>query len=274
MKKIRKVLAVIAAVILAAASITAGIAFVAERIEEWKTRSTEPKHKPYGIYERFIKRPLGCFLSTGALILLSPILAVTALLVRLKLGSPVIFTQERPGRNEKIFRLYKFRTMTDARDENGELLPDAVRLTTFGKALRATSLDELPELFNIIKGDMAVVGPRPLLVQYLPWYSKKQAHRHDVRPGLTGYAQAHGRNAVAWDDRIDLDLHYVDHITFAGDAGIICDTVRTVLAKEGVHSETSATMESFVDYCRERGRKPENSRLSGWENAPQPAFRK
>lgn len=245
MKKLIKTLAVITAVITAFAAVTAGIAFIAERIEEIKNKGKELRHKPYGIYERFIKRPLDCFLSTVALIILSPVLAVTALLVRTKLGSPVLFTQDRPGRNEKIFKLYKFRTMTNERDENGELLPDDVRLTKFGKALRATSLDELPELFNIIKGDMAVVGPRPLLVKYLPRYNEHQARRHDIRPGFTGLAQVHGRNAISWEEKFDWDVQYVDNVSFASDAKIILDTVKTVVKSEGITSETSVTMEEF-----------------------------
>lgn len=213
-------------------------------------------HKPYGPYERFIKRPLDAFLSAGALIVLSPVLLVTAIFVRFKLGSPVLFTQDRPGRDEKIFKLYKFRTMTDQKDVYGNLLPDEVRLTSFGKKLRATSLDELPELLNMIKGDMAVVGPRPLLVKYLPWYTEEQHKRHDVRPGLTGYAQAHGRNTVDWDDKFQMDVDYASHITFKGDVQIILDTVRSVLKHEGISSGTSATMESFIDYCESKGRKP------------------
>ncbi len=221
MNKLFKGFLKIAGVITAVASAAAGIAFVAERIEELKSYGKELKHKPYGIYERFVKRPLDCFLSTGALIVFSPILAVTAVLVKLKLGSPVLFTQERPGKDEKIFKLYKFRTMTDERDENGELLPDEVRLTKFGKKLRSTSLDELPELFNMLKGDMAVVGPRPLLVRYLPRYNEHQARRHEVRPGFTGLAQVHGRNAISWEEKFDWDVKYVDHITFLGDWKII-----------------------------------------------------
>ncbi len=217
---------------------------------------TKPVHKPYGPYERFIKRPLDVFLSVGALIVLSPIWIVTAIMVRLRLGSPILFVQERPGLDESIFKLYKFRTMTDKRDEKGELLPDEIRLTSFGKKLRSTSLDELPELLNIIKGDMAVVGPRPLLVKYLPWYTEKQHKRHDVRPGLTGYSQAHGRNTVNWDDKLDMDVEYSKHITFKGDAQIILDTIKTVFKREGISSETSATMEDFRDYCRSIGRVP------------------
>ena len=203
-------------------------------------------HKPCGPYERFVKRGLDAFLATGALIVLSPVLLVTAILVRVKLGSPVFFTQERPGRDGKIFKLYKFRTMTDARDENGELLPDDQRLPAFGQKLRSTSLDELPELINMIKGDMAVVGPRPLLVRYLPRYNAHQARRHEVRPGFTGLAQVHGRNAISWEEKFDWDVKYVDNITFKGDYKIIIDTVKTVLKREGINSDTSATMEEFM----------------------------
>ena len=203
-------------------------------------------HKPYGPYERFVKRGLDAFLATGALIVLSPVLLVTAILVRVKLGSPVLFTQERPGRDGKIFKLYKFRTMTDARDEKGELLPDDQRLPAFGQKLRSTSLDELPELINMIKGDMAVVGPRPLLVRYLPRYNAHQARRHEVRPGFTGLAQVHGRNAISWEEKFDWDVKYIDNITFKGDLQIIIDTVRTVLKREGINSDTSATMEEFM----------------------------
>lgn len=214
------------------------------------------KHKPFGPYERFVKRGLDAFLATGALIVFFPLLLITAFLVRVKLGSPVLFVQERPGCDEKIFKLYKFRTMTDQKDENGKLLPDSIRLTSFGKILRASSLDELPELINIIKGDMAVVGPRPLRVHYLPWYSEEQAQRHDVRPGLTGYAQAHGRNTVDWDDKFNMDVEYTKHITFIGDLKIILDTVKAVVKHEGISSSTSVTVENFVDYCKSKGRNP------------------
>lgn len=213
-------------------------------------------HKPYGPYERFIKRPLDAFLSTGALIVLSPILLITAILVRVKLGSPVLFSQERPGKDGKIFKLYKFRSMTDERDENGDLLPDEDRLPPFGQKLRSTSLDELPELINMVKGDMAVVGPRPLLVKYLPYYTEEQRHRHDVRPGLTGYAQAHGRNTVNWDDKFAMDVEYVNHITFLGDARIVLDTVKAVFKHDGISPDASATMEDFREYCKSIGREP------------------
>ena len=198
------------------------------------------------MYKRYVKRLLDIILSGIALIILSPVLLVVAILVRTKLGSPVIFHQERPGKDEKIFTLCKFRTMTDAKDENGQLLPDEVRLTNFGKKLRSTSLDELPELFNILNGDMAVVGPRPLLVRYLPRYNAHQARRHEVRPGFTGYAQVNGRNSITWEDKFDKDVYYVDHVTFLGDWKIIFQTVGTVLKREGISSDTSATMEEFM----------------------------
>ena len=199
-----------------------------------------------GFYEKFIKRPQDFLCALAAIIVLSPVVIITAILVRTKLGSPIIFKQERPGLNGKIFTLYKFRTMTDKKDENGELLPDEIRLTNFGKKLRSTSLDELPELFNILNGDMAVVGPRPLLVRYLPRYNAHQARRHEVRPGFTGYAQVNGRNSITWEDKFDKDVYYVDHVTFLGDWKIIFQTVRTVLKREGISSDTSATMEEFM----------------------------
>jgi len=198
-----------------------------------------------GIYQRYFKRPMDFILSLIALIILSPVFLVVALLVRINLGSPVIFKQQRPGLNEKIFTMYKFRTMTDERDENGELLPDAVRLTKFGKFLRSTSLDELPELFNILKGDMSIVGPRPLLVQYLPLYNEHQKRRHEVRPGLTGLAQVNGRNAISWEEKFDLDVQYVDNVTFINDWKIIFTTLKKVTLREGINSETAATMEFF-----------------------------
>ena len=202
-------------------------------------------HKP-GIYEKYIKRPQDFILSVIAIIVLSPVLVLIAVLVRIKLGSPVLFKQQRPGLNGKIFNMYKFRTMTDARDENGNLLSDEVRLTKFGKALRATSLDELPEIFNILKGDMSLIGPRPLLVQYLPRYNEEQHHRHDVRPGLTGYAQAHGRNAVSWEEKFAMDVWYVNHVSMKTDIKVILDTVKTVVKREGISSDTSVTMEEFM----------------------------
>lgn len=206
-------------------------------------------HKPYGPYEKYFKRPLDCFLALCGLIVLSPVLIITAILVRTKLGSPVLFTQDRPGKGEKIFKLYKFRTMTDERDENGELLPDAQRLTKFGCALRVTSIDELPELINIIKGDMSVIGPRPLLVQYLPYYTEKERLRHAVRPGLSGLAQINGRNTVKWDKRLAYDVEYVNKITFWGDVNIIIKTLLKVIVKEDVAVDTD-TVETYLDQER------------------------
>ncbi|PFW49659.1 sugar transferase [Priestia megaterium] len=198
-----------------------------------------------GIYRRYIKRLVDIILSLVAIICLSLVLLTVAFLVRVKLGSPVLFKQKRPGMNEKIFLMYKFRTMTDARGENGELLPDDVRLTKFGKFLRSTSLDELPELFNILKGDMSLVGPRPLLVQYLPLYNEHQKRRHEVRPGLSGLAQVNGRNTINWEDKFILDVEYVDNVSFIRDWKIIFLTIKKVFVREGINSETAATMEPF-----------------------------
>ena len=194
----------------------------------------ENKHKPYGLYERYFKRLVDIVCSLTAIVLLSWLYVIVAVLVRIKLGSPIIFCQQRPGKNGEIFKLYKFRTMTDERDENGELLPDDVRLTEFGKMLRASSLDELPELFNILKGDMSLIGPRPLLVSYLPWYTEEEKHRHDVRPGLSGLAQVNGRNFVDWDRRLQFDVEYVNKITFLGDIKIIWMTIANVLKKSDI----------------------------------------
>lgn len=199
-----------------------------------------------GFYEKYIKRPQDFVLATAATVVLSPVMLATGLLVKKKLGTPVIFSQERPGLNGKIFKLHKFRSMTDEKDDQGNLLPDDVRLTSFGNKLRSTSLDELPELFNIIKGDMSVVGPRPLLPQYLDRYNSYQARRHEVRPGFTGLAQVHGRNAISWEEKFDWDVKYVDHVSFLGDWKIIFDTVKTVLKHEGISSGTTATMEEFM----------------------------
>jgi len=185
-------------------------------------------------------------LALCAIIVLSPILLIVALLVRIKLGSPIIFKQQRPGLNEKIFNIYKFRTMTDEKDENGEFLPDSQRLTKFGRMLRSTSLDELPELFNILKGDMSVIGPRPLLVQYLPLYDEQQKRRHEVRPGLSGLAQISGRNAITWEDKFDLDVKYVDNISFIGDWVLILKTIIKTFEREGISSDNDATMPEFM----------------------------
>lgn len=198
------------------------------------------------MYQKYIKRVLDIMVSLTALIVLSPVLIIVAVLVHTKLGSPVIFHQDRPGYHEKVFRLCKFRTMTDTRDENGELLPDEVRLTAFGKALRATSLDELPELWNILKGDMSLIGPRPLLVKYLPLYNAFQKHRHDVKPGLTGWAQVNGRNAITWEQRFEYDVYYVKHLSFWMDLKIMFLTVAVVFRHSGISSATDATMEAFT----------------------------
>ena len=203
-------------------------------------------------YEKFIKRLLDMLLSGMALICLSPVLLVTAILVRVKLGSPVIFCQERPGRNEKIFKLYKFRSMTDARDENGDLLPDEVRLTRFGRLLRSTSLDELPELWNIFRGDMSIVGPRPLLVSYLPYYTEEEKHRHDVRPGLTGLAQVNGRNNLTWEQKFAYDLEYVSHMSFADDVKILLMTVKKVFARADIQTDTQATEGNLAQIRKNR----------------------
>lgn len=186
------------------------------------------------MYAKYVKRILDFTLSLLALIVLSPIMLILYILVRIKLGNPVIFKQMRPGKDEKIFKLYKFRTMTDEKDEQGNLLPDEKRLTKFGKFLRSTSLDELPELINIIKGDMAIVGPRPLLVRYLPYYTEVEKHRHDVRPGLTGHAQVNGRNALGWDKRLQMDVDYANKITFIGDIKILIKTISKVIKKDGI----------------------------------------
>ena len=192
-------------------------------------------------YEKYIKRLMDMLLSGLALIVLSPVLLVTAVLVRTRLGSPVIFCQERPGKDEKIFRLYKFRSMTDEKDENGNLLPDEIRLTRFGRLLRSTSLDELPELWNIFRGDMSIVGPRPLLVSYLPYYTEEERHRHDVRPGLTGLAQVNGRNNLTWEQKFAYDVEYVNHLTFVNDVKIIFKTVLKVFARADVQTDTQVT---------------------------------
>ena len=197
------------------------------------------------IYRKFFKRIIDMVCSLLGIIILSPIYLVVAVLVKTKLGSPVIFRQKRPGLNGKIFEMYKFRTMTDEKDASGNLLPDSVRLTSFGKWLRSTSLDELPELFNILKGDMSIVGPRPLLVSYLELYNDEQKKRHDVKPGLTGLAQVNGRNAISWEKKFSYDLKYINNITFLNDLKIILLTIKKVFKRDGISSETSETMEAF-----------------------------
>ena len=206
------------------------------------------QHKPYGLYEKYFKRVFDLFCGVAALLVFWWLYIIIAILVRVKLGSPVLFCQERAGKDEKIFKLYKFRTMTDERDEDGNLLPDMQRLTSFGKFLRNSSLDELPEVFNILNGTLSVVGPRPLLVKYLPLYTEKQHRRHEVRAGLSGYAQVNGRNSMSWEEKFDLDVEYVDHITFIGDIKIIFQTVfKAFLKQEGIDSKETktVTMEEF-----------------------------
>ena len=216
----------------------------------WKEKRRRAKergeHIPYGLYEAAVKRPLDILCAGIALLLLSPVMAVTAFLVKRELGFPVLFKQKRPGWNGKEFTMYKFRTMTDKRGEDGRLLLDEERLTEFGKVLRSTSLDELPELINILRGDMSIVGPRPLLMEYLPRYSERQSRRHEVRPGLTGLAQVSGRNELSWEKKFAKDVQYVEKITFLGDVRIICKTIGIVLSRNGIHAEDSATMKPFM----------------------------
>ena len=206
-----------------------------------------------GFYKKHGKRILDLCLAVPALVVLSPVMGITAVLVAVKLGRPVLFTQTRPGYKERIFKMYKFRSMTDDRDGRGELLPDEVRLTPFGRRLRSTSLDELPELFNIIKGDMSLVGPRPLLVQYLPLYNRRQRRRHDVKPGITGLAQINGRNSISWEEKFEYDVRYVETLSFRGDIRILFETVFKVFRREGISSENSATMEDFTGTPEEEG---------------------
>lgn len=206
-----------------------------------------------GFYEKHGKRIFDLCLTVPAFVLLSPVMGITAVLVAVKLGRPVLFTQDRPGYREKIFKMYKFRSMTDERDENGELLPDEVRLTPFGEKLRSSSLDELPELLNILKGDMSLVGPRPLLVQYLPLYNSRQHRRHDVRPGITGLAQINGRNRISWEEKFEYDVQYVENLSFKEDVRILFETVFKVFKREGINSENSATMEDFMGTPEEEG---------------------
>ncbi len=248
MKKILKVVEVI----LGLVALGGVIAGVVDRREE-RRREQEGKslHNPYGPYEKYLKRPFDFMLSAVAIVVLSPLLLIIALLVRVKLGSPVLFSQQRPGRDEKIFTLRKFRSMTSDVDEDGELLPDTERLTPFGIFLRFTSLDELPEFFNIFKGDMSIIGPRPLLERYLKAYTTEEKHRHDVRPGLTGLAQTSGRNNLNWDDRLACDVKYVHGITFMSDATIFLRSILQVLKKQDVAVDTFAADEGYLDEVRE-----------------------
>lgn len=208
---------------------------VYENIKNRKDKlNVKGQHIPYGPYEAFIKRPLDILIAGTALVGLGPLMLAIGILVKVKLGSPIIFSQDRPGLNRKIFKIYKFRTMEDKYDDNGQLLPDRDRITIFGKCLRKTSLDELPELFNILKGDMSIIGPRPLLVKYLPYYTQFENKRHDVRPGLTGYSQVHGRNNVIWEERFQMDIEYAEHITFFKDLKVFTDTIRAVVLKKDI----------------------------------------
>lgn len=204
------------------------------------------------MYAKYVKRILDFMIALVGLVVASPILLVIAILVRIKLGSPVLFSQERPGKEEKIFRLYKFRSMSDARDEQGNLLPDKDRLTPFGKMLRATSLDELPELINILKGDMSLIGPRPLLVSYLPWYTEREKLRHTVRPGLTGLAQVSGRNSLVWDKRLEKDVEYVENLSFMMDLKILFMTVKKVVCTDDVAEDTNVTEGNLADIRRKQ----------------------
>lgn len=204
------------------------------------------------MYKKFFKRFFDIIISLFALIVLSPVMLIVAILVRIKLGSPVIFKQERPGKNEKIFKLYKFRSMSDKKDENGKLLPDSERLTKFGKILRATSLDELPEFVNILKGEMSLIGPRPLAVCYLPYYNETEKHRHDVRPGLTGLAQINGRNGLNWEERFSYDIEYVNNITFINDVKILFKTVYKVFKKDGVVTRGTGKTIDFDEYRKQQ----------------------
>ena len=236
-----KIFAKLCKVILLISIFAGGVAFIMETLAAKKAKNKKSK----GIYEKFVKRPMDCFLATLCLLIFSPLMLILAALVRIFIGTPVLFEQERPGKDGKVFKLYKFRTMTDKRDEDGQLLADELRLTAFGKMLRSSSLDELPELFNIIKGEMSLIGPRPLLVQYLPLYNREQARRHEVRPGLTGLAQSRGRNSLSWEEKFSLDVEYVDHITFLGDMKIIVNTVNQVFKREGISDDSGVTMEEF-----------------------------
>lgn len=263
--KVLKVLIKVIEVIIALASFAAAIAFIGERIDEIKYKGARFFRKPTGIYERFIKRPLDCFLSCGAAIVLSPVLLYLIIAGAINMKGNPFFTQDRPGRidprtgKERIFKLIKFRSMTNEKDENGNLLPDEKRLKNYGKRLRSSSLDELGELLNIIKGDMAVVGPRPQLVRDMVFMSDEQRKRHMVRQGLTGLAQCNGRNGLAWDDKLQYDIDYIENgITFIGDVKIIYKTVEKVFKKEGITMDNMATAADYGDYLLREGRVSES----------------
>lgn len=244
MTKSKGAIAAVIAGVTTVAAIAGAVRRTSRLQDEARANGT---HVPHGPYEAVVKRPLDAAVSAVSLVALSPVLAATAIAVRIKLGSPVVFTQERPGLNGEVFTIYKFRTMTDERDiQTGELLSDEDRLTEFGKWLRSTSLDELPEIANVFKGDMSIVGPRPLLVRYLPRYNAYQARRHEVRPGLTGAAQVNGRNLLSWEDKFNLDIAYADRVTFIGDCKIVAKTVGRVVTREGISSLNHVTMGEFM----------------------------
>ena len=222
-----------------------GDILMSNKTKKYFLRPFQRSQASQSFYAQYFKRPLDFLLAFITIIILSPVLIIVAILVKIKLGSPVLFKQQRPGLDERIFTMYKFRSMTDFKDINGELLPDSVRLTRFGRKLRSTSLDELPELFNILKGDMSFVGPRPLLVEYLKLYNKYQKRRHDVRPGLTGKAQVNGRNSISWEDKFKFDIEYVEKVSFLEDLKIILMTFSKVFLKEGINSNESSSMEIF-----------------------------
>lgn len=248
--------------VITMAAAAVAVAFLLQKTKgKQKEAKQEGRHVPHGPYEAVMKRPLDVMVAAVAFVLLFPVMGITALLVRLKLGSPIIFKQERPGLDEKIFTLYKFRTMTDERDENGQLLQDEKRLTGFGKWLRSTSLDELPELLNILKGDMSLVGPRPLLVEYLPYYTDRERTRHDVRPGLTGYAQVSGRNVLCWDERFEYDVQYVRRISFVGDCRILLQTVLKVAGRSGIVADGRYGMQNLD--CERKTENGNNKTLQG-----------
>ena len=232
--------------ISAFAAVTAGIAFIAERIDNLKNHEHESRHKPYGMYERFIKRPLDCFLSTGALIVLSPVMVIVSALIKRDMGSPILFKQNRIGLNDKEFGMYKFRSMTDARDENGVYLPDDQRITKLGSFIRKTSIDELPSLINIIKGDMSIIGPRPLPTRYLERYTAEQRRRHEVRPGLSNPSTTNGRNSQSWEQQFEGDIQYVDNVTFVADVKSVLDTIKIVFNHSGATAADGGARGEFI----------------------------